>query len=39
MDFDDTRSEPATYLETRVGLKLKIDNLGTGKKDEDAMDV
>ena len=40
MDFYDMHSALATYLETRVGLKLKIDNLGsTGKKDEDAMDV
>ena len=40
MDFDDMYSELATYLETRVGLKLKVENLGSaGKKDEDAMDV
>ena len=39
MGFDDMHSELATYLETRVGLKLKIGNLGsTGKKDDDAMD-
>ena len=40
MDFGDLHSELATYLKTRVGLKLKIENLGsTGKKDADAMDV
>ena len=40
MDFDDVLSELATYLETRVGLKLKIENLGsTRKKDDDATDV
>ena len=40
MDFDDMHSELETCWETRVGLRLKIENLGsTGKKDEDAMDV
>ena len=40
MDFDNMHSELATYLEPRVRLKLKIENLGsTGKKDDDAMDV
>lgn len=38
-DFEDMRSELATYLETRVGAKLKIEPLGGKQRDESDMDV
>ena len=39
MDFEDMHSELSTYLETRVGVKLKIESLGSSKRGEDDMDV
>lgn len=40
LDFDDMHSELATYLETRVGVKLKIESLGKSSlKDPDAMEI
>jgi hypothetical protein len=32
-------SELATYLETRVGVKLKIESLGGSKRGEDDMEI
>ena len=32
-------SELATYLETRVGVKLKIESLGSSKRGEDDMEI
>ena len=37
--FDDMHSELATYLETRVGVKLKIEPLGSSKRGEDDMEI
>ena len=39
LDFDDMHAELSTYLETRVGVKLKIESLGGNKRGEDDMEV
>jgi hypothetical protein len=39
LDFDDMHAELASYLETRVGVKLKIESLGSKPKGEDDMDI
>ena len=39
VDFNDMHSELSTYLETRVGVRLKIESLGSNKRGEDDMDI
>ena len=39
VDFNDMHSELSTYLETRVGVRLKIESLGSSKRGEDDMDI
>ena len=39
LDFEDMHSELSTYLETRVGVKLKVESLGLKPRGEDDMDV
>lgn len=39
IDFEDMRGELATYLETRIGAKLKIGPLGGKQPGADNMDV
>ena len=39
VDFNDMHSELSTYLETRVGIRLKIESLGSNKRGEDDMDI
>ena len=39
VDFTDMHSELSTYLETRVGVRLKIESLGSNKRGEDDMDI
>ena len=39
VDFNDMHAELSTYLETRVGVRLKIESLGSSKRGEDDMDI
>ena len=39
VDFNDMHAELSTYLETRVGVRLKIESLGSNKRGEDDMDI